>query len=143
MSRPGFLRAIYPAFSAAYMRARTDADRRARAAGVATTRRDPGLRVVAELWGSFAGPEHDLRAEAPSISAPTLILWGRRDPVIPLRLGRRIAGLIPGARLVVIDSGHVPHTTEPEAVAGELVAFADGLAGGRTEHSASRPAAAA
>src|SRR6185437_5262082 len=39
MARPRFLRAIYPAFSAGYMRTRTDADRRARALSVATTRR--------------------------------------------------------------------------------------------------------
>jgi pimeloyl-ACP methyl ester carboxylesterase len=124
MARPGFLRRIYPAFSARYMRARTDADRRARDAGVATTRADPGLRAVAQLWRSFASPAHDLRADAHRITAPTLVLWGRRDPVIPVKLGRRIATLIAGARLVVLDTGHVPHTTDPDAVARELVPFA-------------------
>ncbi|MCW2994193.1 MAG: alpha/beta hydrolase fold protein [Conexibacter sp.] len=120
MAQPWFLRRIYPAFSARYMRARTDADRRARDAGVATTRRDPGLRAVTELWRSFASPEHELREEAKAITAPTLVLWGRRDPVIPLRLGRRVAATIPGARLVVFDSGHVPHTTDPAGVAAAL-----------------------
>jgi pimeloyl-ACP methyl ester carboxylesterase len=125
MARPHFLRAIYPAFSALYMRARTDADRRARDIGVATTRKDPGLGAVCELWRSFASPEHDLRRQAPSISAPTLVVWGKRDPVIPLRVGRQIAALIPGAQLSVFDSGHVPHTTDPERFAAELSAFAD------------------
>ena len=125
MARPWFLRAIYPTFCARYMRARTSADGRAQDAAVATTRQDPGLRAVSELWRSFASPEHDLRADAASIAAPTLVIWGRRDPVIPLRIGRRIAGMIPDARLVVLDSGHVPHTTEPEPFAAELVAFAD------------------
>jgi pimeloyl-ACP methyl ester carboxylesterase len=124
MARPWFLRRIYPAFSARYMRARTDADRRVRAVGVATTRADPGLRAVAELWRSFASPEHDLREEARAITAPTLVLWGKRDPVIPLKLGRRVAALIPGARLVVFDTGHVPHTSDPEGVAAELLPFA-------------------
>ena len=32
---------------------------------------------------------------------------------------------IADARLTVIDSGHVPHTTDPEHVAAELVPFAD------------------
>lgn len=73
MARPRFLRAIYPAFSSLYMRARTDADRRARDAGVRTTRQDPGLRAVSELWRSFASPEHDLRRQAPAIAAPTLV----------------------------------------------------------------------
>jgi pimeloyl-ACP methyl ester carboxylesterase len=50
MARPAFLRAIYPAVSKAYMRSRTDADRRARDTAIATTRADPGLRVVSQLW---------------------------------------------------------------------------------------------
>jgi pimeloyl-ACP methyl ester carboxylesterase len=124
MAKPWFLRRIYPAFSASYMRSRTDADRRAQRTGVQTTREDPGLACVAELWRSFASPEHDLREQAPSISAPTLVLWGRRDPVIQLRYGRRIADAIPGARLVVLDSGHVPQTTHPERFAEELDTFA-------------------
>lgn len=127
MSRPRFLRAIYPTFSHRYMRPRTAADRRARDTGVATTRSDPGLRVVSELWRSFASPEHDLRRESGEIAAPTLLIWGRRDPVIPLRIGRRLEREIPGARLVVLDSGHVPHTTEPERFAAELIPFADAV----------------
>jgi pimeloyl-ACP methyl ester carboxylesterase len=136
MARPGFLRRIYPAFSASYMRARTDADRRARDTGVATTRADPGLTVVAELWRSFASPEHDLREQAGAIRAPTLVLWGRRDPVISLRIGRRIAASIPGARLVEFDSGHVPQTTDPDGVASELLAFAAAVAAEAREEQA-------
>jgi pimeloyl-ACP methyl ester carboxylesterase len=126
MAQPWFLKRIYPAFSARYMRARSDADARARASSIATTRRDPGLRAVTELWRSFASPAHDLRGEAAQITAPTLLLWGRKDPVIPPRIGRKAAGAIVGARLVLLDSGHVPHTTDPTAVAAELVPFADG-----------------
>jgi pimeloyl-ACP methyl ester carboxylesterase len=124
MAQPAFLRGIYPRFSARYMRARTDADRRARDTGVATTRADPGLRAVAQLWRSFASPEHDLRADAHRIAAPTLVIWGRHDPVISVKLGRKIAKSIAGARLVVLDTGHVPHTTDPDAVARELAPFA-------------------
>lgn len=129
MSRPGFLRAIYPAFAARYMRARTDADRRALAFGIATTRQDPGLKALTELWRSFASPEHDLRSQASQITAPTLLVWGRRDPVIPLRIGRRIERMVKGSRLVAFDSGHVPHTTDPERFAAELIGFADSVLG--------------
>jgi pimeloyl-ACP methyl ester carboxylesterase len=125
MSRPWFLRRIYPRFAVRYVRARTDADRRALECGIATTRRDPGLRAVAELWRSFASPEHDLRKQAASIATPTLVIWGRRDPVLPVRIGRRLAKTIPGARLVELDTGHLPHTSEPDAVAAELVPFAN------------------
>jgi pimeloyl-ACP methyl ester carboxylesterase len=129
MARPRFLRAIYPSFSALYMRARTKADRRARNTGIATTRRDPGLRAVAQLWSSFASTEHDLRSHMRAIRAPTLLLWGRRDPVIPLRVGRQLERAVPGSRLVVFDSGHVPYTTDPEGVAAQLVPFADSAFG--------------
>lgn len=125
MSRRWFLRGIYPSFSSRYMRVRTAADRRTRDTGVATTREEPGLRAVSELWRSFASPAHDLREDAHSITAPTLIVWGRRDPVIPLRIGTRIADSIEGAELVVLDTGHVPHTSEPRTFACHLVPFAD------------------
>jgi pimeloyl-ACP methyl ester carboxylesterase len=125
MSHPGFLRAIYPGFSWLYTRPRTDADRRARSAAIATTRTPAGVRAVSELWRSFASPEHDLRAGASSIAAPTLVVWGRRDPVISLRVGRRVAATIPDAELVVIDSGHLPHTSDPEGFAAALLPFAE------------------
>ena len=129
MSRPRFLRAIYPTFARSYMRARTDADSRALRAAVGTTRSEQGLAAVCGLWGSFASPEHDLRASAAAITVPTLVAWGRRDPVIPLRAGRRIAGLIPGARLAVLDTGHVPYTSDPEGFASHLLPFARAAAG--------------
>jgi pimeloyl-ACP methyl ester carboxylesterase len=125
MSRPWFLRRIYPAFSKRYMHGRTSADRRVQEVGVATTRSDPGLRAVSELWRSFASPEHDLRAQAGSITAPTLLIWGRHDPVIPLKIGRKAAAAIPGARLEVLDTGHVPHNSEPEGFAAHLIPFAE------------------
>lgn len=123
MARPRFLRAVYPAFATLYMRPRTAADRRVRDVAVACTRRDPGLRAVSELWGSFASPGHDLTAQAGAITAPALLVWGRHDPVVPLRAGRRMAGMIAGSRLLVVDSGHAPHTTDPARVAAELGAF--------------------
>jgi pimeloyl-ACP methyl ester carboxylesterase len=125
MGRPGFVRRIYPLFSWAYMRSRTAADHRARASAIAITRANPGLKAVTEIWSSFALPEHDLRTDAGRIAAPTLLLWGRRDPVLPPRAGKAAQKLIPNSKLVVIDSGHQPHTTDPEAVAAELIPFAD------------------
>lgn len=127
MARPRFLRAIYPWFANRYMRPQNDADRRVRDVGIATTREDPGLRTVSELWRSFPSPEHDLRDEAPTISAPTLIVWGKRDPVIPLKVGRWLAGAIPGAELAVFDTGHAPHVSDPEGFSAHLVPFIDAV----------------
>jgi len=129
MSRPGFARRVYPLFSRLYMRPRTAADHRARASAIATTRTTPGLTAVTEIWRSFSLPEHDLRAQARRITAPTVLIWGRHDPVLPLRAGETAQELIPGSRLVVIESGHLPHTTNPAAVAAELIRLADSAFG--------------
>jgi pimeloyl-ACP methyl ester carboxylesterase len=125
MARPGFLRRAYPRFSSFYMRSRTAADRHARETALATVGSQAGATAVSGLWRSFSSPEHDLREEAPDIAAPTLLIWGRRDPVIPLRIGRKAAALIPGSSLVVLDTGHVPHTGDPEGFAAALTPFAD------------------
>ena len=125
MARPGFLRAIYPWFANRYMRPQSDADRRVRDVGVATTRQDPGLAAVSGLWRSFSSPEHDLRKEAASIQAPTLVIWGKKDPVIPLKAGGTIATTIPGARLELLDTGHAPQVSDPDGFAAIFVPFAE------------------
>jgi pimeloyl-ACP methyl ester carboxylesterase len=49
----------------------------------------------------------DRRAELQKITAPTLVLHGGDDPLVPLAAGRDTAANIPGARLEVIDGmGH-------------------------------------
>jgi pimeloyl-ACP methyl ester carboxylesterase len=125
MSRPRFVRRVYPLFSRVYTRPRTAADHRARAGAIAVTRTSPGVTAVTEIWHSFRLPEHDLRGEAGKITAPTVLIWGRHDPVLPLRVAETTRDLIPGSRLTVVDSGHLPHTTSPAAVAAELTALAN------------------
>jgi pimeloyl-ACP methyl ester carboxylesterase len=44
--------------------------------------------------------EIDVRTALPAVSAPTLVLHRRHDPVLPLRLGEYVADRIAGARLV-------------------------------------------
>ena len=43
----------------------------------------------------------------PFLSQPTLIMAGRDDPIVPLANGRILAKLIPDARLVTLDDGHL------------------------------------
>jgi pimeloyl-ACP methyl ester carboxylesterase len=46
---------------------------------------------------------------------PTLIIWGRRDRVIPIRHARIAHQAIPGSRLEIFaQSGHFPHRDDPE-----------------------------
>lgn len=44
-----------------------------------------------------------------AIKAPTLIVWGREDALVPLAAGKALAEDIPGAETVILDGcGHVP-----------------------------------
>jgi pimeloyl-ACP methyl ester carboxylesterase len=45
---------------------------------------------------------------------PTLLVWGRRDAVIPVDHGEEAHRAMPGSRLVVFeDAGHFPHRSDP------------------------------
>lgn len=56
----------------------------------------------------------DVREIVPKVRCPTLVLHARRDAIIPFDEGRIVAGLIPGARFVPLESrNHVLLDTEP------------------------------
>ena len=43
--------------------------------------------------------------------------------MVPPRLGRRAAATIPGARLIVLDAGHVAFADRPEAFLAAVLPF--------------------
>lgn len=58
------------------------------------------------------------------IKAPTLILWGGRDRLMPPELAQRFQRDIPGARLVVFESlGHIPQEEDPQRTVAEVRRF--------------------
>jgi pimeloyl-ACP methyl ester carboxylesterase len=58
------------------------------------------------------------------IRAPTLILWGGRDRLIPPALSARFRDDIRGSQLVVFDAlGHVPHEEDPAATVAAVQGF--------------------
>jgi pimeloyl-ACP methyl ester carboxylesterase len=61
------------------------------------------------------------------VKTPALIVWGRRDRVVPLECGERYAEALSSARLTVLEgAGHFVEMEQPDAV-GKLVAeFAAG-----------------
>jgi pimeloyl-ACP methyl ester carboxylesterase len=82
------------------------------------------LAVNRSVWRGFIDPEHDLRSRAASIGAPTLLVFGARDPVISARRdGRLAAELIPRAKLIVMPSGHAPFAETPDAFLAEVLPF--------------------
>jgi len=70
----------------------------------------------------FHNPKLERRLDR--IIAPTLIVWGREDRLIPLAHGERYAARIPGARLAVIDCcGHFPAIEQPDKAYDTIVPF--------------------
>ena len=67
----------------------------------------------------------DLASELPLIDAPTLLVWGERDKVVPSRLGQEWQRLIPQARLVLLSCGHVPMLEAPAELVAAILSFFD------------------
>jgi pimeloyl-ACP methyl ester carboxylesterase len=53
----------------------------------------------------FEEARQDLSDDLARLTVPTLLLWGDADPISPVAVGRRLAQLLPDARLVVISGG--------------------------------------
>ena len=73
----------------------------------------------------------DVRAEAPLVRCPTLVAHSTRDLRVPFEEGRMLAGLVPGARFVPLESeNHLLLADEP-ALRGFLDAIDDFLPRGK------------
>ena len=61
-----------------------------------------------------------------SVTAPTLIIWGRDDRVANVRTASRFQQDIAGSQLAVIDgAGHMVHEEKPDAVNHAITSFLD------------------
>lgn len=66
----------------------------------------------------------DLRDEIVAIRVPTLVLAGRHDWICPVPFSEEIAGLIPGARLMVFEeSGHSVRLDQPAELLAAIRGF--------------------
>ena len=63
------------------------------------------------------------REDLRRLAVPTLMIWGDRDPVVPLAQARAVAAEIPHARLEALPAGHVPQLGNPDRVAALLEDF--------------------
>lgn len=73
---------------------------------------------------NIALAEAPLDPALPRITAPTLLVAARQDPLCPPRAAEIVAARIPGARLEVVDgTGHEIPLERPEALAGRVLEF--------------------
>lgn len=127
MGTEAVTRRALPRFVRAYMKPQTSSDESIVARAVARARTDDGVRTAASVWRSFATREYDLRDRAHRIVAPTLIVWGDRDPTLSLRVGRATQQAIPGSTLHVLHTGHVVFSSDPTAFLRVVEPFLEGV----------------
>ncbi len=69
-------------------------------------------------------PDKGLKKRIHRVTAPSLLVWGKEDRLVPPVYADEFARRLPGARVqTVAGTGHVPHLEEPEAVARMIRAF--------------------
>lgn len=72
-------------------------------------------------------PDRGLRKRLPLIAAPTLVVHGESDGLIPLSYSEELAGTIADARLVKIsEAGHLPMLEREDAFLEAVEAFLEG-----------------
>lgn len=62
----------------------------------------------------------------PFLDIPTLLIWGRQDPVVPLWVGQKLANDLPRARLEILEAcGHLPPEETPAESLAMVESFLD------------------
>ena len=111
-------------FASLYLKLRTPTTRAMLQRAATSQAARPQMTLNRAIWRNFGTPENDLRSAARSITAPTLLLFGRDDPVISaVRDGRTAAAVIPGAKLVVLPCGHASFAEAPDLFLAEVSPF--------------------
>jgi pimeloyl-ACP methyl ester carboxylesterase len=71
-----------------------------------------------------ASLDYDFRDRLPEVKVPTLIVWGEKDSIIPVRDADEYERLIEDSRKIVMkDTGHIPMAERPAAFNDVLVDF--------------------
>lgn len=89
------------------------------------------VRSFRGLVTSYLAPgDRSLWRLATRVQAPTLVVWGRQDRIVPVRHAARTAHAVPDARLLVLDEvGHTAQMEAPEQVARAVLGMLDETAG--------------
>lgn len=117
------------AFARSYLKERNAHTDRLLARMRAARARPAFIEMEAALWRSFGDPSSGLEDRVHEVRCPTLLVWGRRDPVIRLRVeGARARALLPRSELVEMTCGHVPFVEDPDGFLSATRPFLERLA---------------
>lgn len=76
------------------------------------------------IRGCLYAARADVREQAATVIAPTMLIWGDRDDLVPHRLAADWQRAIPSSRLVTLHgAGHVPMIERPGAFARTVLEF--------------------
>ena len=115
-------------FASLYLKFRTETTRAMLQRASTTQASIPQLALNRVIWRNFATAENDLRSSAHKITAPTLLLFGKYDPVISAaRDGKTAEAIIDGAKLVVLPCGHASFAEVPDLFLAEVQPFLDAV----------------
>ena len=78
---------------------------------------------ISLLHGAVYVWERDLSTELGAIRAPTLLVWGERDRLVPARVAEQWQTQLPQSRLVRLPCGHVPMWEAPTELTSCLLTF--------------------
>ncbi len=125
MGNPAIARRLIAPLARAYLgRLRTTSARATYSRAQQVRHHSLRLEVHCALWRSFTNPEFDLTTIFPPLTVPTLLIWGRRDPILLAAIdGRRARRALPHARTVLLPTGHEPFNERPEAFLDAVVPF--------------------
>ena len=69
-------------------------------------------------------PDKGLKKRIHRVKAPTLVVWGKEDRLVPPVYADEFTSRIPGARAQTVEgAGHAPHLEQPEKVARMVADF--------------------
>ena len=71
------------------------------------------------------GP-HGLWTRLPELAPPALFVWGKRDPLVPVRFAAHVRTSLPSALHLELDCAHVPQLERPRETHAALGKFLDG-----------------
>ena len=68
----------------------------------------------------------DIQSNLPKLKAPTLLIWGSKDPIMEEDVRQSLRDALPAAKVKVFEGlGHNPFWEEPESVAKVINGYLD------------------
>jgi pimeloyl-ACP methyl ester carboxylesterase len=82
------------------------------------------VAVDAAVWRSFTNPQSNLAEVAKQVTQPTMLIWGKQDPVLPInRDGKHARAALSHASWVELDVGHAAFAEDPDAFLAAVQPF--------------------